>query len=355
MIRPVVLAVVLVAGLAGGNWWWHEGRFIQSTDNAYVQGDITVLGARVAGDVMKLYVTDNQAVKAGDPLIALDQSDLSARLDQIRAAAAEAEAALLTAHRQVDQSSAMIAQADAAILQAEAEQARATADAGRSRALVGSGWTSRQADDTAVATARKAAAATTMARAQRDSAQQAHEVAQAQIAQASARLKSAQAQIRLAENNLSYTVIRAPFDGIVGNRAAQLGQHVEVGQQLIAIAPKAEQLFVVANFKETQLRRMQAGQKVTITPDIDTGITGRVDSMAPATGALFSLLPPENATGNFTKVVQRVPVKIVFDAGQAAQAKWLRPGLSVTAEVDTRGPSAVRAGMFAHLLALVGL
>ena len=143
-------------------------------------------------------------------------------------------------------------------------------------------------------------------------------------------------------------MIRAPFDGIVGNRAAELGQHVMPGAQLIAVAPLPDKLYVVANFKETQLRRMRAGMKVRLIPDIDSGaaVTGRVDSLAPATGALFSLLPPENATGNFTKVVQRVPVKIVLDPADAAHAGWLRAGLSVTADVDTRGPDAQRLGLF---------
>jgi membrane fusion protein (multidrug efflux system) len=147
---------------------------------------------------------------------------------------------------------------------------------------------------------------------------------------------------------MAYTVIRAPFDGIVGNRAAEIGQHVTPTTQLIAVAPLPGRLYVVANFKETQLRRMQPGMKVRLIPDIDSDavVNGRVDSLAPATGALFSLLPPENATGNFTKVVQRVPVKLVLDPSDAMTAGWLRAGLSVTAEVDTRGPDAERLGLF---------
>jgi membrane fusion protein (multidrug efflux system) len=151
-------------------------------------------------------------------------------------------------------------------------------------------------------------------------------------------------------------VIRAPFDGIVGNRAAELGQHVQPGAQLIAVAPLPGQLYVVANFKETQLRAMRAGMKVRLIPDIDSSaaVDGHVDSLAPATGALFSLLPPENATGNFTKVVQRVPVKITLDPTEAAHAGWLRAGLSVTAEVDTRGPDAERLGLFGAAAATLG-
>ena len=178
----------------------------------------------------------------------------------------------------------------------------------------------------------------------------------AQLRQAEARAAGAEAQLALAKNNLDHTVIRAPFDGIVGNRAAEPGKHVVPGTQLLALAPPPEDLFVVANFKETQVRDMKVGQKVRLIPDIDPGaaVDGVVDSLAPATGALFSLLPPENATGNFTKVVQRIPVKLTVQPDQAKQAAWLRAGLSVTAEVDTRGPDAVRLGMFGGAMAALG-
>jgi membrane fusion protein (multidrug efflux system) len=271
-------------------------------------------------------------------------------------AGAAARAAIQTASSQVEQSRVLIAQSDAGIDQAQAEMTRATADATRSGALVGAGWTSRQANELAVATARKAEAGMAQSRAMKLSAGQALVVAQAQAVQAQAKLASADAAVRLAQNNLAYATIRAPFDGIVGNRAAQLGQHVQIGQQLIAVSPPPARLFVVANFKETQLRLIRPGLKVVLTPDIDSGaaVRGRVDSLAPATGALFSLLPPENATGNFTKVVQRVPVKVVIDPHDAA-AGWLRAGLSVTAEIDTRGPDAERLGLFGAAAATVGL
>ena len=287
-------------------------------------------------------------MRAGDPLIVLDPADWRARLAQSAAAAAEATAAIETAQRQVAQQRATIDAAQAAIVQAQAEQARATADAARSGSLVGSGWTSRQSNDQAVADQRKANAAVVATQAQKVAAEQQLEVLNAQVVQARARQQNAAAAVQLAENNLAYTVIRAPFDGIAGNRAAELGQHVTPATQLIAVAPLRERLYVVANFKETQLRRMQPGMKVRLIPDIDSSaaVDGRVDSLAPATGALFSLLPPENATGNFTKVVQRVPVKLVLDPAEAAHAGWLRAGLSVTAEVDTRGPDAQRLGLF---------
>jgi membrane fusion protein (multidrug efflux system) len=346
--RPLAgLAAAAVIGVTA-SWWFTEGRYIETTDNAYVQGDIAVLGPRIEGDVAAIKVADNQRVHAGDPLIVLDPADWRARLAQATATAAEATAAIETAQRQVAQQQATIEAAQAAIAQAQAEQARASADAARSGTLVTSGWTSRQSNDQAIADARKANAAVVSAQAQKAAAEQQLAVFTAQIAQAKARQQNAAAAVQLAENNLAYTVIRAPFDGIVGNRAAELGQHVQPGAQLIAVAPSREKLYVVANFKETQLRRMQSGMKVRLIPDIDPNgaVDGRVDSMAPATGALFSLLPPENATGNFTKVVQRVPVKLVIDPAEAANAQWLRAGLSVTAEVDTRGPDAQRLGLF---------
>ena len=345
--RPAAALAAVIAIGVGASWALYLNHY-ESTDNAYIQGDIAVLGPRIEGDVAAIKVADNQHVHAGDPLIELDPSDWQARLAQAKASAAEATAAVETAQRQVAQQQATIDVAQAAISQAQAEQTRASADATRSGSLVSGGWASRQSNDQAIADARKANAAVVSAQAQKAAAEQQLAVFQAQVTQAKARQQNAAAAQQLAENNLTYTVIRAPFDGIAGNRAAELGQHVMPGAQLIAVAPLPDKLYVVANFKETQLRRMHPGMKVTLVPDIDSGaaVDGRVDSLAPATGALFSLLPPENATGNFTKVVQRVPVKIVLDPAEAVHAGWLRAGLSVTADVDTRGPDAQRLGLF---------
>ncbi len=349
--------VVAVGGVLVANWWFTEAVYIQSTDNAYVQGDIAVLGPRIDGDVTAVNVADNQVVHAGEPLITFDPRDRQAQLDSARGAAGEATAAITVARRQVDQQRAAIAQSEAMIAIAQAEMTRASAEANRSGSLVGAGWTSRQANEVAIADQKKATAQVASATAVRDTATQTLTVAQAQLAQAEARQVSADAQVRIAENNLSYTVVRAPFDGVAGNRAAQVGQHVMPGQQLISVTPPPTQLYVTANFKETQLAAMRPGQKVLLTPDINTkaAITGRVASLAPATGALFSLLPPENATGNFTKVVQRVPVRIAIDPKQAAAAAWLRAGLSVTAEVDTRGPDSVRRGIIGAAFATLGM
>ena len=357
LLSGVLPLAALVFAAAAGNWWWVESRFVESTDNAYVQGDIAVLGPRIEGDIAAILVADNQHVRAGDKLIQLDPADSQARLEQARGQQAEAQAAVATARSQIEQSRTSIAQAEAMIAQARAEQTRAVAEAGRAGTLASAGWTSRAANETAVADRRKADANIAATLAQRGSVDAALGVAEAQLGTAEAHLLTSRASVRLAENNLAYTVIRAPFDGVVGNRAAQLGQHVNPALQLISVAPERARLFVVANFKETQLARMAPGQKVRLIPDIDGGaaVTGRVDSLAPATGSLFSLLPPENATGNFTKVVQRVPVKLVIDPAESARAAWLRPGLSVTAEVDTRGPDAVRLGLWGQAAARLGL
>ncbi len=346
MLPYVLGGVVLIAAVIFGNWYIVEGRFLETTDDAYVQGDITVLSPRIDGDVLSIPVTDNQHVHTGDPLIMLDPRDWQTRLDQAQAAANEADAAVTTAARQVMQQRSTIAAAQAAVSQAQAGQVLANADAARAAELVRTGAVSRQFNDQAVAEQRKNDAGTVSAQAQLTAAEQQLQVLTAQLNQAQARQQSAAAAVRMAQDNLSYTVIRAPFDGVVGNRAAQLGEHVPAGTQLIAEAPERAQLYVLANFKETQLAHVTPGMQVDVVADIDSShpIEGKVASLAPATGALFSLLPPENATGNFTRVVQRVPVKIMLDPGQAADAPWLRAGLSVTASVDTRGPEAKRLG-----------
>jgi membrane fusion protein, multidrug efflux system len=349
-------AIVVVAGVAAtAHWWFAEGAYIESTDNAYVQSDIAVLAPRIDGIVASVNVADNQRVKAGDVLWTLDTADRQAQLDQARAALAEATQAVQVARLDIGQQQAAIESADAAIASAKAEQVRATTDAERSRALVGQGWTSRQADDQANADRLKADAALTSAQAQRSAAEQALAIAQANVVEAQAHQATAATQVHIAEVNLSYTVTRAPGDGVVGNKAVRVGMYVAPGQQLLAFTP--ENLYVVANFKETQLTRMKPGQNVVLTADIDPDhpIDAKVDSLAPATGALFSLLPPENATGNFTKVVQRVPTKIVISADQAAKAPWLRSGLSVVADVDTRQGHPQRLGLWGSTLAWIGL
>jgi membrane fusion protein (multidrug efflux system) len=355
IVIPLAL-LGLVLAVAAGHWWFTEGRWIESTDNAYVQGDITVLSPRIDGDIIAVLVTDNQRVRAGDPLVELDPTDWRARAAQSEAAVAEARASVTTLVAQIAQQRTNLTAMAASRANASAEKDRTAHDAERSTALQAKGWASQQANDLAVTENRKADAMLTVSIAQEAAATDQIAVLTAQLRQAEAREHGAEAQMALAENNVAHTVIRAPFDGIAGNRAAEVGKHVVPGTLLLALAPPPEQLFVVANFKETQLRDMRAGQKVRLIPDIDpdAAVDGVVDSLAPATGALFSLLPPENATGNFTKVVQRIPVKLRLDPDQAARAGWLRAGLSVTAEVDTRGPDATRLGWWGTAMAAIG-
>jgi membrane fusion protein (multidrug efflux system) len=352
----VPLAILgLILAVVTGHWWLTEGRWIESTDNAYVQGDITVLSPRIDGDITGVLVTDNQSVHAGDPLVKLDQTDWRARAGQADAAVAEARASVATLRAQIAQQRTNLTAMAATKANAAAENDRTASDARRSSALRASGWASQQANDLAVTESRKAAAMLGVSIAQEAAANDQIAVLTAQLEQAEAHQLGAEAQRAVAQNNLAHTVIRAPFDGIIGNRSAQIGKHVVPGTQLLALAPPPEQLFVVANFKETQLHRMRPGMRVRLVPDIDPddAVDGVVDSLAPATGALFSLLPPENATGNFTKVVQRVPVKLRIDPEQARRASWLRSGLSVTAEVDTRGPDAIRLGWWGTATAAI--
>jgi len=348
MLMPVAGIVAIVLAVLAGTWWFKEGRWLESTDNAYVQGDIAVLGPRIQGYVAAVLVEDNQRVAAGTPLIRLRDEDWKARLAAARAAQAQAEATVGTAQAQVAAAEAQVVRADADIANAEAERVRAEADATRYGALVGPGWTSRQTAEQKTADARKAEAQVQAMRAARAAAARALDVQRAALVEAQAAVTAARAQVALAQIDLDNTVIRAPFDGIAGNRAAQIGQFVQPGAQLIAVAPPPDRQFVVANFKETQIGRMRVGQNVTLSVDAlpDVEIHGTVNSLAPATGSQFSLLPPENATGNFTKIVQRVPVKLVFPPGEAEKLAQLRPGLSVEAEVDTRGPGALRLGLF---------
>ena len=352
-LRPLLLLLVLVGAALGATWWVRVGSFLESTDNAYVQGDIVVLGPRIEGDVVAIDVADNQRVTAGQPLIRLEERDWRARRDAAAAGLAEAEAAIGTYAAQLDQQRAQIAAAEAQLGTAQAEQARATADAGRYGSLATSGYGSRENAERTLADRRKADANVLAVQANIQAAQAALPVIESQSRAARARRDTAAAQLVLAESDLANTVIRAPFDGIVGNRAAQIGAHVRVGQNLIAVAPPPDRQWVVANFKETQVARMRPGQPVTLSVDAHgaAALRGHVDSLAPATGSQFSLLPPENATGNFTKIVQRVPVRIALDAGQ--DPSILRPGLSVEAEVDTRADPTAPRGVFGAAAAVL--
>jgi membrane fusion protein, multidrug efflux system len=346
MARPFVFAagVVLIgsAAVCYGWSWWTVGRFIESTDDAYVGGEVTTMASKVSGFVDTVAVTDNQAVRAGDLLVKLDDRDYRAQLAHAEASVAAQEAALANLEANARLQQAVIAQASAEITATAAELDRAQRDVDRYRALAESRDASQQRFQQADADYKKAIAADHKARAALEAAECQLDVIGTQKQQARAALEEAIANRDLARLNLNYTEIRSPIAGVVGNRAVRVGAYATVGAQLLAVVP-SRGLWIDANFKENQLAHMRPHQSVAITADALPGVTlsGTVASLAPATGAQFSVIPPENATGNFTKIVQRVPVRILLEGEDAALAT-LRPGLSVVVRVSER-PDATAA------------
>jgi membrane fusion protein (multidrug efflux system) len=337
--RTAAGGLALLVALGGawyGHEWWTVGRFIESTDDAYVGGDITVIAPKVAGLIAEVAITDNQPVHEGDLLARLDDRDYRAALAKTEGAVAAAQAALanLDANRRLQD--AMIAQARAEVANTDAEATRTQFDVVRYRQLATEQFASAQRFQQADADHKKGIAAAERSRAALSAAQRQLEVIDTAKQQAEAALAQAMAERDLARLNLTYTELRAPIDGTIGNRSARTGAFASIGAQLLSLVP-ARGLWVDANFKESQLAGMRAGLPATIKADVLPGeiFHGHVVSLAPATGAQFSVLPPENATGNFTKIVQRVPVRILLD-GDAAVLGRLRPGLSVLAEVDER-------------------
>jgi membrane fusion protein (multidrug efflux system) len=332
-------AIVAITGaVAYGNHYWTVGRFIETTDDAYVGGDVTVIAPKVAGLIAAVAVSDNEAVHAGDLLVKIDDRDYRTALAKAEAAVAGQRAALANLDAMRALQDAMITEAQAGIVTADAEISRARDDQERYRKLTATAAASMQTFQKADADYRKALAAGDSARAALRAAQLQLGVIDTQKQQVAAALAGAQADQDTARLNLGYTELRAPIDGTIGNRSAHTGAYAAVGAQLISLVPAAG-LWVDANFKENQLAGMQPGQLVKISADVLPGrmLQGRVESLAPATGAQFSVLPAENATGNFTKIVQRVPVRVRLE-GDAARLGLLRPGLSVTAAIDERAP-----------------
>jgi len=336
------IAGVVTAAAWYGFSWWTVGRFMEATDDAYVGGEVTTIASKVPGFIEIIAVTDNQEVKAGDLLVKLDDRDYRAQLARAEANVAAQEAALTNREATRRLQTAVIEQASAEIAAAGAEATRTQYDLDRYRTLSAVRFASIQRFEQADADYKKAAAAERKAQAALQAAQRQLEVIDSEKRQIGAALEQAKAERDLAALNLGYTEIRSPIDGVIGNRSARAGAYATTGAQLLSIVP-AHGLWVDANFKESQLARMSVGQKVEITADVLPArrIRGRIASLAPATGAQFSVIPPENATGNFTKIVQRVPVRIVLE-NDAAELGTLRPGLSVVARVDERGPRDIR-------------
>jgi len=340
----VAAALVITTAAAWYGWsWWTLGRFLETTDDAYVGGEVTTIASKVAGFIDTIAVTDNQEVKAGDLLVKLDDRDYRAQLARAEANVAAQEASLANREAARRLQTAVVEQTSAEIIAATAEVTRSQYDLDRYRTLSADRFASIQRFEQADADFKKAVAAERKAQAALQAAQRQLEVIDTEKRQIEAALAQAKAERDLAALNLSYTEIRSPIDGVIGNRSARAGAYATVGAQLLSIVP-AHGLWVDANFKESQLTQMSVGQQVEITADVlpGTRFRGRIASLAPATGAQFSVIPPENATGNFTKIVQRVPVRIVLD-GDAAELGTLRPGLSVVARVDQRRRVDVRA------------
>ena len=315
-------AVVLVAGASYGTYWYAVGRHFESTNDAYLGADSVTIAPKVAGYVTEVAVGDNQRVRAGDVLVRIDPRDYRTALDSATADLENAQATATNIDAQIKEQEATVAQAQAALAFSEQESKRYN-----DLARTGAGSTQRQQQAQSDLDQRRAALA----------AQQAHiDVLKTQRKQADATIASRQAALDQAKINLAQTALTAPVDGVVGDRTVRQGQLVQPGTRLLTVVP-TQSVYLVANFKETQTGQMHPGQSVTVDIDSYPGhpIKGTVDSLAPGTGAQFALLPPENATGNFTKIVQRVPVKIVLDSKDPLSAE-LRPGLSVTATVDTR-------------------
>jgi membrane fusion protein (multidrug efflux system) len=368
--RRIVIVAGLVAVLAGVGAWRHFA-VRESTDDAQIDGHVNPVAARVGGTVLSVLVQDNQHVEKGAVLVRIDPRDYEVALARAQADLAENEASARAAHTTVPLTSttassqetaadselagaaARLAAAQAQLREAEARERQTAQDLDRFRPLLAKDEISKQQFDSAATAADSARAGRDAAEAAVRGAEKAVEAARARLAQAgtgreqvdivSARAASAAAKVEMARAaleqarlNLSYTEVKAPVSGVVSRRTVEAGQVVQPGQPLLALVP-LDDIWVTANFKESQLRSIRPGQPVEIAVDAYGGRTyrGRVESIAAATGARFSLLPPENATGNYVKVVQRIPVKIVLEQGQDKE-HLLRPGMSVVPTVITR-------------------
>jgi len=336
-IRRTLIAGAAAALLATASWYgwdyWTVGRFLVSTDDAYVKADNTTIAPKVSGYLNQVLAGDNEHVKAGQVLARIDDRDFKVALDQAKADVAAADASVASKHAQLDVQQAVIDAAKATLDVDQAARVFTAQENKRYSDLAATGYGSVQNAQNAQARDNTAVAAIERDKANLASAQKQVELLKAELAQAVATDARAKALQRQAELNLSYTTITAPIDGVVGNRTLRVGQFVQAGTQLMSLVP-SNGAYVIANFKETQLGQVRAGQAVDIEVDMFPGkaVHGHVDSLAPASGQEFALLPPDNATGNFTKVVQRIPVKIVLDNADAD----LRPGMSVIPSIQTR-------------------
>jgi membrane fusion protein (multidrug efflux system) len=340
VLKRFLIVGVAIAALGGagylGHQYWTFGRFAVSTDDAYVKADNTTIAPKVAGYIASVHVGDNEPVKAGQILARIDDRDFKVAVEQAKADVEAAWAAIGTRQAAIVAQQSAIDGASATVAADEANQTFAEQENKRYSDLAATGFGSVQNAQQANSRVLAARANGARGRAALANATRQLDVLKAELAQAQANLSRAQAAQDQAELNLTYTVIVSPVDGQVANRTLRVGQYVQAGTQLMSVVP-VDASYIVANYKETQLTDVHAGQAVEIEVDMFPGqvFKGRVDSVAPASGQEFAVLPPDNATGNFTKVVQRIPVKIVLDAGGPLSA-LLRPGMSVTPTIDTR-------------------
>jgi membrane fusion protein, multidrug efflux system len=340
LVPTLGIAVLLIAAAAAyGSYYWVIGRFLESTDDAYVQADSTIIAPKVSGYLSQVLVEDNQLVKAAQPLAKIDDRDYVASLDQAKADVATAQADIDNVTATLQQQQAIIAQARATVAVDQANLTYAEQENTRYGTLANQGSASVEMAQQAASRRDTARATLTRDTAAVAAAEQQVAILQAQLAKTKAALQHYEAVQEQAQLNLSYTNIIAPIDGVVGNRSLRVGEYVQAGTQLMAVVPLAA-VYVVANFEETQLAGIRKGAPVRIVVDTYSKATvkGHVDSIAPASGQEFALLPPDNATGNFTKIVQRIPVKIAIDPNDPLRGE-LRPGMSVTATVDTKAPT----------------
>jgi membrane fusion protein, multidrug efflux system len=346
--RKLVFGVIAMLAVGVAGWFGYDyvtvGRFMVSTDDAYVQAYNTTLAAKVAGYLASVPVTDNTYVHTGDVIATIDDGDYKLAVDSAREKVATQEATVARMAHQIAAQEAAVEQAKTQLVSAQAAATRTELELNRQTMLVARDASSRQLLEQAQANRDQAVAAVQGARAAIDSAAANVEVLKGQRQEAISTLDELKTAVAKAERDLSFTVIRAPIDGVIGNRAVQTGDYVQTGQRLASLVPLAE-VYVTANFKETQVARLRPGQRVSIAVDAlpEHTIQGTVESFSPASGAVFSLLPPDNATGNFTKIVQRLPVRIQVPA-DVARAGLLRPGMSVVVSVNTKSSAVADSG-----------
>ncbi len=348
LTRRVGLGAVAILAVGTAGWFGYDyltvGRFMISTDDAYVQAYNTTLAAKVSGYLASVPVTDNTYVHAGDVIATIDDGDYRLAVDSAREKAATQEATIARMAHQIAAQEAAVAQARTQLVSARAAATRTELELTRQNQLVARDASSRQLLEQAQANRDQAVAGVEGAQAAIESAAANVDVLKGQRQEAISTLNELKTALAKAERDLSFTVIRAPIDGVIGNRAIQTGDYVQTGQRLASLVPLNE-VYVNANFKETQVAHLQPGQTATITVDAlpEHTIQGTVESFSPASGAVFSLLPPDNATGNFTKIVQRLPVRIRVPADIAREG-LLRPGMSVVVSVNTKASKVADTG-----------